>query len=84
MFLRNPTLVVLLCNAVAWGLIQPVMEKDPSVQGVALEAALQDVRKALEVCQCAHVRGGWALVHDLNVSIHVFNVYQTQRGICEE
>ncbi|XP_035461481.2 cilia- and flagella-associated protein 46 isoform X4 [Scophthalmus maximus] len=52
-FLRNPTLVVLLCNAVAWGLIQPVMEKDPSVQGVALEAALQDVRKALELCDYA-------------------------------
>ncbi|KAF0027185.1 hypothetical protein F2P81_019926 [Scophthalmus maximus] len=49
----NPTLVVLLCNAVAWGLIQPVMEKDPSVQGVALEAALQDVRKALELCDYA-------------------------------
>lgn len=70
-FLRTRVLFVLLCNAVARGLIQPLcgpysialpgdkskskaekgMEKAASVLGFFLEpAALQDVRKALEVC----------------------------------
>ncbi|XP_030012468.1 LOW QUALITY PROTEIN: cilia- and flagella-associated protein 46 [Sphaeramia orbicularis] len=72
----NHTLFVLLCNAVALGLIQPLyepniaepvsstdkgkntaekgVEKIASVQGVFLDpAALQDVRKALELCEYA-------------------------------
>ena len=73
-YLRNGALFVLLCDAVARGLIQPLcrpdsiepappadrsknrpekgMEKAASGQGVFLDPfALQDVRKALEVCQ---------------------------------
>ncbi|XP_044228761.1 cilia- and flagella-associated protein 46 isoform X1 [Thunnus albacares] len=72
----NRALFVLLCDAVARGLIQPLcgpdsgepaptgdkgknrtekgMEKAASVQGVFLDpAALQDVRKALELCDYA-------------------------------
>ncbi len=75
-FLRNRVLLVLLYNAVARGLIQPLcgpdsnesalpgekdkkrsekMEKSASVHGSFLDpAALQDVHKALEVCQCVY------------------------------
>ncbi|XP_035810814.2 cilia- and flagella-associated protein 46 isoform X2 [Amphiprion ocellaris] len=75
-FIGNRTLFVLLCDAVAQGLIQPLsgpdstelavvgdkgksraekgMEKAASVHGAALDpAALQDVRKALELCDRA-------------------------------
>ncbi|XP_070772644.1 cilia- and flagella-associated protein 46 [Enoplosus armatus] len=76
-YTKNRTLFVLLCDAVARGLIQPLcgpdsiaepalpgdksknrsdkgMEKAASVHGVLLDpAALQDVRKALELCDYA-------------------------------
>lgn len=81
-FLRNRALFVLLCDAVARGLIQPLcgpdsiepappgdkgknraekgMEKAASVHGAFLDpSTLQDVRKALEVCQCVNVGEGW-------------------------
>lgn len=77
---------MLLCEAVARGLIQPLcgpdiarpapsgdkgknraekgVEKTASVHGVFLDpAALQDVRKALEVCQCVYVGAGWGQMY---------------------
>lgn len=77
LLLRNRALCVLLCDAVARGLIQPLtgadrvepalpgdrgrnradkgVQKTTSVHGDSLDpAALQDVCKALEVCQCLY------------------------------
>lgn len=57
LFLRNPVLLVLLCDTVAQGIIQPLTGVDQSEPGLPADEGKKQVKKegavlkALQVCQ---------------------------------